>query len=75
MRSPETDPQKVLRHALARAGLVVGYDHLCRRCVRLTTETYGHLVADDLRGAVEQIAPVGGQHVSAARPRVVGVSS
>ena len=25
MRSPETDPQKVLRHALARAGLVEGY--------------------------------------------------
>jgi integrase len=124
MRSPEADPQKVLRHALARAGLVLGYEHVCRRCkargtphaeqhldaverrcpacgmrlwpkalprpmrfhdlrhttatlllragvplhhvqrimrhrdVRLTTETYGHLVADDLRSAVEQIAPV-----------------
>ena len=32
MRSPEADPQKVLRHALARAGIVVGYDHVCRRC-------------------------------------------
>jgi hypothetical protein len=32
MRSPEADPQKVLRHVLARAGLVVGYDHVCRRC-------------------------------------------
>lgn len=32
MRSPEADPQKVLRHALGRAGLVVGYDHICRRC-------------------------------------------
>jgi len=124
MRSPEADPQKVLRHALARAGLVIGYEHLCRRCkgrgnahaerhldaderrcpacgmrlwpkalprpmrfhdlrhttatlllrsgvplhhvqrimrhrdVRLTTETYGHLVADDLRDAVERIAPL-----------------
>ncbi len=123
MRSPEADPQKVLRHALGRAGLVLGYEHVCRRCkargtphverhqdaeerrcpacgmrlwpkalprpmrfhdlrhttatlmlragvpvhhaqrvmrhkdVRLTTETYGHLVADDLRGAVEAIAP------------------
>jgi integrase len=32
MRSPEADPQKVLRHALARAGLVEGYEHVCRRC-------------------------------------------
>lgn len=32
MRSPGTDPQKILRTALARAGLVVGYDHTCRRC-------------------------------------------
>jgi hypothetical protein len=27
MRSPEADPQKILRTALARAGLVDGYDH------------------------------------------------
>jgi len=32
MRSPECDPEKVLRRALARAGLVDGYDHICRRC-------------------------------------------
>jgi len=32
MRSPECDPEKVLRRALARAGLVEGYDHTCRRC-------------------------------------------
>jgi integrase len=32
MRSPEADPQKILRTALARAGLVVGYVHSCRRC-------------------------------------------
>jgi integrase len=32
MRSREADPQKILRTALARAGLVNGYDHLCRRC-------------------------------------------
>jgi integrase len=32
MRSPECDPEKVLRRALARAGLVVRYDHSCRRC-------------------------------------------
>ncbi len=32
MRSPESDPQKVLRHALGRAGLVDGYEHVCRRC-------------------------------------------
>ncbi len=32
MRHKELDPQKVLRHALARAGLVERYDHVCRRC-------------------------------------------
>ena len=32
MRLPEADPQKVLRHALARAGIVEGYEHVCRRC-------------------------------------------
>jgi hypothetical protein len=31
MRTQETDPQKVLRTALARAGLVDGYEHTCRR--------------------------------------------
>jgi len=32
MRSEEADPQKVLRHAMGRAGLVEGYEHICRRC-------------------------------------------
>jgi integrase len=32
MRTAEADPQKVLRHALARAGIVDGYEHVCRRC-------------------------------------------
>jgi integrase len=32
MRTNEADPQKVLRSALARAGLVLGYEHTCRRC-------------------------------------------
>lgn len=32
MRPDESDPQKVLRHALGRAGIVLGYDHVCRRC-------------------------------------------
>ena len=31
-RPREADPQKVLRTALARAGLVEGYDHRCRWC-------------------------------------------
>lgn len=31
-RSTEADPQKVLRTALARAGLVEGYEHVCRWC-------------------------------------------
>src|SRR6266850_580081 len=31
-RSPEADPHKVLRTALARAGLVEGYEHVCRWC-------------------------------------------
>jgi integrase len=32
MRTRESDPQKVLRWALGRAGLVEGFDHVCRRC-------------------------------------------
>ena len=40
MRTREADPQKILRTALARAGLVVGYDHVlavdARRAARLT---------------------------------------
>src|SRR5262249_7532355 len=32
MRTEEADPQKVLRHAMGRAGLVEGYEHICRRC-------------------------------------------
>ena len=40
MRSPEADPQKVLRHALARAAIVEGYDHICRRCK--AAEKAGH---------------------------------
>ncbi len=31
MRNSESDPEKVLRRAMARAGLVQGYDHTCRR--------------------------------------------
>src|SRR2546430_6846222 len=34
MRSPEADPQKVLRTALARAGLVDYWFHTCPRCKR-----------------------------------------
>jgi len=32
MRGAESDPQVVLRRALGRAGLVVGYLRICRRC-------------------------------------------
>ncbi len=122
-RSEHAKPDLVLKHALARAGLVLGYDHTCRRCkankkryverhedaeprqcpncsmrlwpkaiprplrfqdlrhstatillragvdmhrvqrilrhadVRLTVETYGHLVVEDLRDAVDCVAP------------------
>ena len=31
-RLREADPQKILRHALARAGIVRGYEHVCRWC-------------------------------------------
>jgi integrase len=31
-RTRETDPQKILHHALARAGIVEGYEHRCRWC-------------------------------------------
>lgn len=44
MRSEEADPQKVLRWALGRAGIVEGYDHLCRRCkaAKLQPNTWRH---------------------------------
>lgn len=32
MRTEECDPQKVLRTALGRAGIVDGFQHVCRRC-------------------------------------------
>jgi integrase len=32
MRSPDCDPEKVLRRALGHAGLVERYEHSCRRC-------------------------------------------
>lgn len=32
MRTQEADPHLVLRRALGRAGIVVGYDHVCRTC-------------------------------------------
>ncbi len=32
MRGPESDPQVILRRALGRAGVVDGYEHVCRRC-------------------------------------------
>jgi len=32
MRSKEADPEKVLRRAMGRAGLVEGYEFVCRRC-------------------------------------------
>ncbi len=32
MRTEDCDPEKVLRYALGRAGIVDGYDHVCRRC-------------------------------------------
>ncbi len=124
MRTDQSDPQKVLRTALARAGMVEGYEHVCRRCkargrqghttrhpdsalrrcgqcgmklwpralprrmrfhdlrhgtatlllragvdphrvqrilrhtdIRVTLGTYGHLQVEDLRDAVNRIAP------------------
>ena len=122
MRKKEADPQKILRRAMARAGLVEGYDFVCRRCksrglkkhswryadcverrcptcnmrlwpraiprkmkfhglrhttatlllragvpiqhvqrilrhtdIKLTVDTYGHLVVEDLRGALDAL--------------------
>ncbi len=124
MRSPRLNPEITLRRVLARAGLVDGWDHICRRCkrrgdphverhpdsalrlcpkckmklwpralprnmrfhdlrhtsgtlmlragvdahrvqlilrhrdIRTTTGTYGHLLVDDLREAVNRPIPV-----------------
>ena len=32
MRTKESDPQKVLRRSLVSAGLIEGWEHVCRRC-------------------------------------------
>ncbi len=40
MRSPQLDPQKVLRHALSRAGLVTAYEHICRTCKHAAREQH-----------------------------------
>jgi excisionase family DNA binding protein len=59
-----------LRHTTATLLLHAGVPlhHVQRimrhKDVRLTTETYGHLVADDLRDAVERIAPAPSRHPS-----------
>ena len=137
MRSPEADPQKVLRSALGRAGLIEGYDCVCRRCkagkvephvwrqsdnverrcptcsmrlwpraiprkmrfhdlrhttatlllragiqmqhvqrilrhadIKLTVDTYGHLVVEDLRAAVDSL-PESGFEVVPTESRIV----
>ena len=36
-RPLQAAPHRVLRHALARAGIVDGYDHICRRCAHRGT--------------------------------------
>jgi len=38
MRPENSSPQRILQHALGRAGLVGGYDHICRRCKALGLE-------------------------------------
>ncbi len=51
MRTEEADPEKALRRALGRAGLVLGYEHVCRRCKgRGTAEhTWRHADAGERR--------------------------
>ena len=46
MRLKESDPEKVLRRAMGRAGLVDGYDFVCRRCKARRQEPHTWRYAD-----------------------------
>ncbi len=59
MRTDESDPQKVLRSALAAAGLVRGFRHSCRRCkaaARTDPERAPHV--EEQPDAAERRCPV-----------------
>jgi integrase len=47
MRSPDLDPEKILRRALGRAGIVDGYEHICRRCKSKGVEEPSEMHPDD----------------------------
>jgi integrase len=47
-RTREADPQKILRHALARAGIVEGYEHRCRWCAQGTRQRCRASLLSDL---------------------------
>jgi len=49
MRTQEADPQKVLKSALGRAGLVEGYRHSCRRCKKRGEPYEEHHEDNELR--------------------------
>ena len=51
MRRRDSAPQFLLRRALARAGLVLGWDHVCRRCkaAKKKEHTYRHVDAAERR--------------------------
>ncbi len=44
MRTEQSDPQLILRRVLCRVGLVLGWDHVCRRCkaARKEAHTWRH---------------------------------
>jgi hypothetical protein len=47
MRSKEADPAAILRRAMGRAGLVQGYDFVCRRCKARGLEPHTWRYADN----------------------------
>lgn len=53
MRTKESDPQKILRTALTRAGLVDGYEHICRRCKSQEKPGHTQMRPDQIHGRCE----------------------
>jgi integrase len=51
MRGEEADPQEVLARVLGRAGIVIRYDYVCRRCKHAGIEphTWAHRTKEDRR--------------------------
>ena len=53
MRTEESDPHKIARTAAKRAGIVDGWDHICRRCKAQKREPHTYRFPDAVRRACD----------------------